>query len=202
MCLTNMREACFRMIQIAKQKNCIVIVSSSDSSDHYKNYLEQGADFVMLGEGEITLRELLYAYKKGFSGLEQVGGIAFEKDGEVIKTAGREILRDLDQLPLPAWDLLDLSPYKKAWQKSAGYFSINVNTTRGCPFKCNWCAKPIYGNRYHAHSPEYVVNHLKFLKEKFQFDHVWFCDDIFGLKPGWMKQFADLTSAEEFEYSF
>ena len=122
MCLTNMREACFRMIQIAKQKNCIVIVSSSDSSDHYKNYLEQGADFVMLGEGEITLRELLYAYEKGFSGLEQLGGIAFEKDGEVIKTAGREILRDLDQLPLPAWDLLDLSPYKKAWQKSTGLF--------------------------------------------------------------------------------
>ena len=66
------------------------------------------------------------------------------------------------------------------------YFSLNISTTRGCPFKCNWCAKPIYGNRYNARSPRHVVEEIKLLKERYGFDHIWMCDDIFGLKPGWV----------------
>jgi len=77
-----------------------------------------------------------------------------------------------------------------------------MGTTRGCPFKCNWCAKPIYGNRYNSRSPQNVVNELKILKEKFQFDHIWFCDDIFGLKPGWVNEFADLVEKENLKFKF
>ena len=75
-------------------------------------------------------------------------------------------------------------------------------TTRGCPFKCNWCAKPIYGNRYNSRSPQNVVAELKMLKEKFNFDHIWFCDDIFGLKPGWVHEFADLVEKEKLHFRF
>jgi radical SAM superfamily enzyme YgiQ (UPF0313 family) len=88
------------------------------------------------------------------------------------------------------------------WMKSSGYFSINVATTRGCPFKCNWCAKPIYGNRYNSRSPQNVVAEIKMLKEKFHFDHIWFCDDIFGLKPGWVHEFADLIEKENLKFKF
>jgi radical SAM superfamily enzyme YgiQ (UPF0313 family) len=77
-----------------------------------------------------------------------------------------------------------------------------VGTTRGCPFKCNWCAKPIYGNRYHSRTPKNVVSELKILKQKFVFDHIWFCDDIFGLKPGWVKEFADLIETEDLRFKF
>jgi radical SAM superfamily enzyme YgiQ (UPF0313 family) len=77
-----------------------------------------------------------------------------------------------------------------------------MGTTRGCPFKCNWCAKPIYGNRYNSRSPENVVAELKMLKEKFHFDHIWFCDDIFGLKPGWVHHFADLVEKENLKLKF
>ena len=93
-------------------------------------------------------------------------------------------------LPFPAWDIIDIQPYREMWLKSSGYFSMNMATTRGCPFKCNWCAKPIYGNRYNSRSPENAVEELKMLKEKFNFDHIWFCDDIFGLKPNWVNEFA------------
>ncbi len=75
-------------------------------------------------------------------------------------------------------------------------------TTRGCPFKCNWCAKPIYGNRYNSRSPQHVVAELKMLKEKFSFDHIWFCDDIFGLRPGWVNEFADLIEKEKLYLKF
>ena len=75
-------------------------------------------------------------------------------------------MRDLDSLPMPAWDLVDMGAYRKRWLKSSGYFSLNVSTTRGCPFHCNWCAKPIYGNGYHAHSPQRVVQELKATTER------------------------------------
>jgi radical SAM superfamily enzyme YgiQ (UPF0313 family) len=111
-------------------------------------------------------------------------------------------MRDLDELPFPAWDLIDLKPYRDMWMRHAGYFSMNMGTTRDCPFKCNWCAKPIYGNRYNSRSPQNVVSELKMLKERYGFDHIWFCDDIFGLKPGWVKEFADLVEKEQLVISF
>jgi Fe-S oxidoreductase len=202
MCLTNMREAAFRMIAIAKQRGCRVIVSSSDAADHYESYLDQGADFIVLGEAEITLLELVHALQTGTTDFTPIAGLAFKNNGVLVKTPKRPVLRDLDSLPLPAWDLVDITPYRNRWMKSSGYFSLNMATTRGCPFKCNWCAKPIYGNRYNSRSPEHVVQELKMLKEKFQFDHIWFCDDIFGLKPGWVHQFANLVEKESLRFRF
>jgi len=124
------------------------------------------------------------------------------QNGTVIKTPGRPVLKDLDSLPLPAWDLVNIDQYKQTWLKSAGYFSLNMSTTRGCPFKCNWCAKPIYGNRYNSRSPENVFTEIKLLKERYNIDHIWFCDDIFGLKPGWVIEFAKLIQQENINIRF
>lgn len=202
MCLTNMREAAFEMIRLAKEKGCYIIVSSSDSTDHYEQYLQAGADCILIGEAEQTLCEVVTQLGDGNKDLAEIHGVAF-KNGEVIlKTQARKVMRDLDSLPLPAWDLIDIEPYRRSWLQSAGYFSINLATTRGCPYKCNWCAKPIYGNRYHARSPENVVGELELLKEKFGFDHVWFCDDIFGLKPDWVQRFATLVNEKQLKLRF
>jgi radical SAM superfamily enzyme YgiQ (UPF0313 family) len=202
MCLTNMREAAFKMIKLAKQKGCIVIVSSSDSTDHYEQYLQEGADFILLGEAEQTLSDLIVALDQQQNNFLSIPGLAYKQDDAVIKTIKRNVLKELDSLPFPAWDLVDIDVYRKMWLKHKGYFSLNIATTRGCPFKCNWCAKPIYGNRYNSRSPENVVAELKMLKEKFQFDHIWFCDDIFGLKPGWVHEFADLLEKEQVQFRF
>ena len=202
MCLTNMREAAFTMAKLAKARGCTVIVSSSDSTDHYKEYLQQGVDYVIIGEAEQTLLELITALTDNRDKTENIAGLAFLQNGQAIKTAARPVMRELDNIPFPAWDLVNMQPYREMWMKSSGYFSMNMGTTRGCPFKCNWCAKPIYGNRYNSRSPENVVTELKYLKEEFQFDHIWFCDDIFGLKPGWVKHFADLIAAEGLQFRF
>lgn len=119
-----------------------------------------------------------------------------------MQTMKRPVMKDLDALPFPAWDLVDIEPYRQSWLRSSGYFSMNMGTTRGCPFKCNWCAKPIYGNRYNSRSPENVVEELKLMKKMFGFDHIWFCDDIFGLKPGWVNRFADLVQKEQLHFKF
>lgn len=202
MCLTNMREAAFRMIQLAKQFGCTIIVSSSDSSDHYEKYLNAGADFILIGEGEQSLLELIKSIDSGCNDFISINGIAFKANGSIVKTPKRNVIKDLDSLPMPAWDLIDLIPYKRMWLKHAGYFSMNIATTRGCPYKCNWCAKPIYGNRYNARSPRNVIAELKYLKQHFNFDHIWFCDDIFGLKPGWVSEFAELIKKENLHFKF
>lgn len=202
MCLTNMREAAFHMISLAKEKNCIVIVSSSDATDHFEKYLQAGADFVLIGEAEQTLLELVSAIQYGETKFSVINGLAYKENNTIIKTPKRSVLKDLDSLPLPAWDLVKIEPYRKSWIARVGYFSINMATTRGCPFKCNWCAKPIYGNRYNSRSPENVVQEIKLLKRLFYFDHIWFSDDIFGLKPGWVQAFADLIEKENLKLRF
>jgi anaerobic magnesium-protoporphyrin IX monomethyl ester cyclase len=201
MCLTNMREAAFSMAKMAKKQGCIVIVSSSDATDHYEKYFPHGVDFVVRGEGEETLKELLPALEKR-TDLSAVAGIAYRKSGETVVTAPRKVLKDLDSLPLPAWDLLDIRPYKTTWKKNHGYFSLNIATTRGCPFKCNWCAKPIYGNRYNSRSPENVVREIEMLLQLYKPDHFWICDDIFGLKPGWVEEFRDLVLGKNLKFKY
>ena len=124
------------------------------------------------------------------------------KDGLLQRNTKRENLRNLDELPLPAWDLVDMKPYQQMWLQHKGYFSINMVTTRGCPFKCNWCAKPIYGNRYNSRSPENVIEEIKLLKQKLNINHIWFADDIFGLKPGWVSRFAALAKQENVQFKF
>jgi radical SAM superfamily enzyme YgiQ (UPF0313 family) len=202
MCLTNMRKAAFSMIRLAKAQGCTVIVCSSDSTDRYQKYLEEGADFIIIGEGEMTLLELAQALQEDDADTSAIPGLAFIQNGIAVKTAPRPVLKDLDSLPFPAWDLVDINRYRDSWIKSAGYFSLNMVTTRGCPFKCNWCAKPIYGNRYNSRSPEKVVSELRMLKSWFKMDHIWFCDDIFGLKPGWVEEFSRLIKKEKIRLRF
>ena len=105
----------------------------------------------------------------------------------------REFLRDLDELPSPAWDLVDVERYRAIWIARHGYFSMHIATTRGCPFHCNWCAKPIYGQRYTVRGVERVVDEMLWLKSTYRPDHLWIADDIFGLKPVWIERFAALV---------
>ena len=164
--LTNMREACFDMQAYAKSKGCKVIVSSSDATDHIEDYLTHGADVVVIGEAEQTVLELCNAFKNQMN-INSIQGIAIANNHEILKSNPRTVLKDLDVLPSPAWDLLDIAQYKKMWLGNHGYFSLNFVTTRGCPYKCNWCAKPIYGNRYNSHSPENIVSEIKKWQQQF-----------------------------------
>ncbi len=200
MCLTNMREAAFRMIALAKEKGVKTIVSSSDSTDHPDLYLDAGADFILYGEGERTLEALLDALIHGVENFSDINGLIFRSEEKLIKTAKREVMKDLDQLPVPAWELINVEDYKKRWVNHHGYFSMNISTTRGCPFHCNWCAKPIYGNRYSVHSPDRIAKEMAYLQTNFGASHFWITDDIFGLKPGWITEFAKLTKQHTFKY--
>ena len=188
MCLLRMREAAFRMIDMAKSSGCMVIVCGADATDHYADYLSNGADYCILGEGEETLLELLNRLSAG-KDADQIAGLASRN---TLHPSRRPDITDLDKLPFPAWDLVDVEKYRSIWIKRHGYFSMNMVTTRGCPYHCNWCAKPIWGQRYNSRSPENVVAEMSWIKQAYHPDHIWFADDILGLKPNWIEKFAVL----------
>jgi radical SAM superfamily enzyme YgiQ (UPF0313 family) len=203
MCLGRMREAAFRMAQIAKEFGCTVVVFSSDASDHLEKYFNHNVDFVILGEAEQTLRELCEMLLRNPTVLvSSIPGIAYHSEKGTTKTDPRAIEQNLDQFPFPAWDLIHLEEYQTRWKKKHGYWSMNLVTTRGCPFHCNWCAKPIYGQVYHSRSPRNVVDEMLLLFKQYRPDHLWFADDIFGLKPGWLEDFAKEIGASKIAIPF
>lgn len=201
MCLLRMREAAFTMISMAKARGCTVIAGGADASDHADLYVSAGADFVLLGEGEQSLVELLDQLTgRALPMHGSILGLAYPDPsvpGGIAQNPRRPDLKDLDALPFPAWDLVDIERYRAVWLGRHGYYSMNMVTTRGCPFHCNWCAKPIWGQRYNVRSPENVVAEMRWLKEHFQPDHIWFVDDIMGLKPGWLTRMADLLEEHD-----
>ena len=202
MCLLRMREAALTMVDIARTRGCTVVVCGSDASDHPELYLAGGAQFVVIGEGEQTLGELVDRLTgRTTTSFDKILGLAFRNPRplasgpgpQVIRTPRRPDIRDLDALPFPAWDLVDVEAYRRIWRRRHGYYSMNVVTTRGCPYHCNWCAKPVWGQQYHSRSPENVVAELTWLRQRFHPDHIWFADDIMGLRPGWLLKFAELV---------
>jgi anaerobic magnesium-protoporphyrin IX monomethyl ester cyclase len=210
MCLLRMRTAAFKMMDMAKKRGCTIIAAGADASDHSEEYLRHGADFVLFGEGEETLLELLDQLTgRSAANLEAILGLVYPEQGSrnteheqasvvhapasIHRAARRPDISDLDALPFPAWDLVDVERYRKIWIERHGYFSMNMVTTRGCPYHCNWCAKPIWGQRYNSRSPQNVAAEMKWLKETYHPDHIWFADDILGLKPGWIEKFAALV---------
>jgi anaerobic magnesium-protoporphyrin IX monomethyl ester cyclase len=194
MCTVRMREATLEMIAAARELGCPVVVNGSDASDHPARYLEAGADAVVVGDAESTLLAVAEAWRgEAGSSLDAVAGLALlgrDANRGVVYTAARPSLRELDTLPLPAWDLVDVDAYRRRWLGAHGRFSWNMVTSRGCPFGCNWCAKPVFGRRYTQRSPACVAEEMRRLKQEVRPDHLWFADDIFGLTARWIEEFS------------
>jgi len=198
MCLTRMRALAWEMIEIARAFGARVIVHGSDATDHAADYLGHGADFVIEGEGEYALLRVVRALSRGRSPANIPGVIS------LCRTGGRETIeacpptaprRSSPSLPFPARDLIEFEPYRQAWRKTHGFISFNLLASRGCPFRCNWCAKPIFGDTYQLRPAEDVALEMRLLKEKYGAEHLWFADDIFGLNRHWLQNFARAVEA-------
>jgi anaerobic magnesium-protoporphyrin IX monomethyl ester cyclase len=204
MCTVRLREATIEMIAAARECGCRVVVHGSDATDHPLRYLNAGADAVLLGEPEATLAEVVAAWVDDASAsLGETAGLALRgAEGGLEITPPRTGTRDLDALPFPAWDLVDAEAYRRAWRGAHGRLSWNVVTSRGCPYGCNWCAKPVFGRRYAQRSPAAVAEELRRLKHDVAPDHVWFADDLFGLTARWIAAFADEVRARDARIPF
>jgi anaerobic magnesium-protoporphyrin IX monomethyl ester cyclase len=200
MCLGKMRDACCEMVASARHAGARVVASGSDATDAPEPYLQSGADVVLLGEGLETLGALVARLDTNPAQLvaplvEGLSGLATLKDGAVMTTRGANLPRSYQHAAPPAWDLVQIERYRSIWQAAHGYFSLNMAASKGCSFRCAWCAKPIWGNQYLQRSAAEVAAEMTHLKRTHAPDHVWFADDIFGFRVEWVTQFASAIQA-------
>jgi anaerobic magnesium-protoporphyrin IX monomethyl ester cyclase len=198
MCLERMRQASCDMIGLARQAGARAIAVGSDASDAPEPYLRAGADAVLFGEAlqpllTLTQRLALDPREPVAALLEGEVGVASLTDGQVNARRTTKPPSSHKHVDAPAWDLVDLERYREMWQRAHGYFSLNMAASRGCSFRCNWCAKPIWGNQYLQREAREVAAEMIELKRQFKPQHIWFADDIFGFRPDWVTQFGDAT---------
>jgi anaerobic magnesium-protoporphyrin IX monomethyl ester cyclase len=190
MCLTRMREVAWEIAKLARTMGAVLIVHGSDSTDNPLLFLENGFDYVLCGEAEHTLVQLCTSILNGTELPEMDGLVRF---GEHAKTGPKRLSKNPAwvSLPLPSRDLIDLDPYREAWTSAHGYFSTNMVSSRGCPYRCNWCAKPISGNKFHLRPAAAVAEEMRLLKFGSKVQHIWFGDDVFALDRHWVREFAE-----------
>ncbi len=195
MCLARMREAACRMIGEARARGARVIVAGSDASDQPGAFLSAGAHAVLQGEGIAALTELIRRLDAAPTldtdqWLYGIAGVATLVNQEMqLRRIGVQP-PDPTWVVRPAWDLVDIERYRAMWRQRHGYFSLNLAASRGCPFRCNWCAKPIWGNHYRQLGAREMATEVAYLKRAFAPQHLWMADDIFGFHVEWVSEFA------------
>jgi anaerobic magnesium-protoporphyrin IX monomethyl ester cyclase len=207
MCLATMRRAACDMIGSARSAGARVVAAGPDVSDAPGPYLRAGADLALVGEGLSTLLALLPRIDaqldiKNVDLVRGLSGVASLAGGKVVTAGGTKGLALAQNAGLAAWDLVDMDRYRSVWMKAHGYFSLNMAASRGCSFRCTWCAKPIWGNQYLQRSPLEVAAEMSHLKRAFNPDHIWFADDIFGFRVDWVADFAAATQAADAQIPF
>lgn len=180
-------------IQFVKKNiaNSFIILGGPDVRYNAENYLKQGADFIVMGEGEETMLELINAISSAQKSFSSIAGLAYIDNGVFTQNKEREKIKDLDELPSPNRSKIDLHLYLDAWKKFHGKNAISVSTMRGCPYTCKWCSRAVYGLSYRRRSPEKVVEELLSIKEKYNPDTLWFVDDVFTISHKWLEGFRD-----------
>ena len=139
-----------------------------------------GIDVIVRGESEETILELLQALEQG-KPLSEIHGISYRKDGEVINNPVRTESVEMDSLPFLAYHLLPRRRYKPHPPHGRALPFAVIITSRGCPYRCAYCSKPIFGNKFRAQSPERVIRELAYFQDKLGIKEFAFYDDVFTL---------------------
>ncbi len=175
-----------------------IVLGGPEVRNHAENFLRHGADLIVVGEGEETMLDIVRRLQErgaGISNSELAAGIdgciALDDRGELSQSPERRLLRDLDELPVPARHQIQLTRYLEAWRSRHGYSAISVSTMRGCPYTCKWCSRAVYGQTYRRRSPEKVADELMQLKQHYDFDTIWFVDDVFTISHRWLEGFRN-----------
>lgn len=180
-----------KLIKWAKQgsatRDIRIVLGGPDVTYNQANYLNAGADFLVIGEGEETFYELQHAIQNQLD-VNAVDGIAFLEDGKVMQTNARTKIKDMGELPMPNRKAIDLSQYLDTWKTHHGKSMLNISTQRGCPYTCKWCSTAVYGKSYRRRPANLVADEVAFLIEKYQPDALWFVDDVFTVNHKWLVQ--------------
>ena len=181
------------MIGMAKEMGLPVVVGGPDGFARKEAHVESGADFIVKGEGEATVAELVSALVDGGrpgDGFD-IPGLSYVRDGKLVVGGERGKLPDLDSLPWPDRAAVDFTPYFDNWRRIHGETSMALITARGCPYSCAWCSRQVFGKSHRQRTPANVVDELAHVKERYRTDKLWISDDVLTMKRRWVLEFVD-----------
>jgi anaerobic magnesium-protoporphyrin IX monomethyl ester cyclase len=186
------RKKVVEILRIARAASWQTVVGGPEPGAYIREYLEAGADVVVLGEGEVTMENLLPALRSGDdANLRNISGIAFlDEAGRVYQTSPRAQIADIDAQPWPARDAVDIRRYVETWRTAHGKGSLSFITARGCPYHCRWCSHQVFGKTHRRRKPISVVDEVEWLLNTYQPDMVWIADDVFTIHHGWLRAYA------------
>ena len=186
------RSNVVEILRMAKECGWRTLVGGPEPGAYIQEYLAAGADVVVIGEGEITLEELVPAlHSKASDKLHDIAGIAFlAPNGSIIRTKPREQIKDINAQPWPARESIDMSRYVEVWRQHHGMGSVSLITARGCPYHCRWCSHSTYGKTHRRRSPAGVAEEVAWIAERYQPEMLWMADDVFTIHPGWIGEYS------------
>lgn len=198
------RTRVLKVIEAARAVGSTIVVGGPDPANYLDEYLSRGADVIAIGEGEVTLQELLpHLSRHGLEGLHGVGGIAFRgSDGGLVRTQPRAMIADLDAQPFPDRQAIDQHKYIDVWRKHHGMGSVSLITARGCPFTCTWCSHSVFGYSHRRRSPANVVDEVEQIVATYSPDLLWYADDVFTINHKWLFDYAAELERRGFRLPF
>ena len=176
----SMRKISLELAQLLKNDCELLIAGGALPTTEPEAFLND-FDVAVIGEGEQTMLEIVKQFENG-GDLSQIRGIAYkDKDtGQVKRTSPRGLVEDLDNLPPPSRDLFDNYSYEKYYSGRFGYKTTAIMTSRGCPFECDFCSRPVFGNAFRVRSASKVADEIEEVIS-LGYNRIWFADDCFTL---------------------
>ncbi len=187
-CMVSMRQDCFWLARQLRGA-CRLLVAGGPLPTCDPAPFLRFFDVVVRGEGEQTLLDLLQALKEGAE-LAGVPGIAIRRDGAVTVTQDRALRQDLDGVAFPARDLLPNESYIRQGRRRQGYSITTVLSSRGCPYRCEFCSNVVFGSSYRERSPQNVVDEIQ-AALRLGYDRISFADDVFTMRRARVKQVCE-----------
>src|SRR5258706_2921984 len=179
------------ILKVAHEAGWKTVVGGPEPGAYALEYLQPGADFVVFGEGELTMQDLLEVFRADASNCISIPGLAYlDANGNMHETPQRTQIGDLDAQPWPARQAVDISRYVKTWRDAHGKGSVNFITARGCPYKCRWCSHQVFGQTHRRRDPLLVVDEVEWLLQTYSPDMVWVSDDVFTINHKWIRDYA------------
>jgi len=187
------RGSVLQILKVAKDAGWKTVAGGPEPGAYAEEYLASGADVVVIGEGEMTLEELLPALNSGRPELlDNVRGIAFRaSDGTIRRTPPRPQIANIDLQPWPCREAVCIERYLETWRHHHQSGAVSIITARGCPYDCRWCSHAVFGKTHRRRSPGLVVDELEHLIDRYNPDMLWIADDVFTIHHGWLAQFAE-----------
>lgn len=185
------RSSVIDILGFARATGWKTVVGGPEPGAYALEYLQAGADFVISGEGEHTLEELLQAVRCGERQFSKIAGLSYlDESGSLVRNVPRAQIANLDAQPWPARDAINIRRYVETWRTHHGTGSVNFITARGCPFRCNWCSHQVFGQSHRRRDPVLVADEVEWLLGEYHPDMVWVSDDVFTINHAWIRTYA------------